>query len=72
MLANPLAVLYPIYSSSEHTLRFETVRPWEVVSAAKFARGISSQKKYLGLINAVAGDLNNIHYFAYGGKSKEA
>ena len=37
MLVNPLAVLYPIYSSSKYRLSFAIARPWEVVGVAKFA-----------------------------------
>ena len=65
MLANPLAVLYPIYSSVKHTLSFAIARPREVVSTVKFARDIKGPNVYLGLVNAVAGKLDYIHHSAY-------
>ena len=37
VVPNPLAALHP-YLSSDGVLCFESQRPWEVVSAAKFAR----------------------------------
>ena len=37
------------------------------MSAAKFTRGIKSLNVYFGLVNAIQGDLNFIHFSAYGG-----
>ena len=70
--ANPLAALHPIYSNSEHTLRFPITRPWEFVSAAKFAYGIKGQNAYLGLENTVEGELNYVRCSVYSGQAKEA
>ena len=65
VLANPLAVLYPIYSNTEHTVNYRTARPWEAISAAKFTCGMKGQNLYIGLVNAVSGELHYIHHFAY-------
>ena len=72
VLANPLLILYPLYSSSEHRLSFAIARPQEAVSAAKFSSGIKGKNVYFGLIYEFKGDLNYIHRSAYSGQAKEA
>ena len=65
MLPNPPTEFYPRDLNTEHILSFNTARPWEVVSAAKFAGGIIGQNVYVSLVNPVAGELNYIHCSAY-------
>ena len=58
VLAKPLAVLYPVFSSGEYILSFEIARPCDIVNAEKFAHAIKVQNIYLGLLNVLSGELN--------------